>query len=360
MDRGTENGTSMDETGDPFDGWEPLTLGDYFRLLWPAKWWILVVAVACGAAALAVTSRMPNRYRATAVLKPDAPEQGRSSGILGSLAGFGVNLGGPTRVEDLEVLFRSKDLTVRVFSKYTLWAAVYPDTYDAKTGLLRPGWLDRLDRLWADAPEGPKAPGKWDAIRAAEASLTVSSDRRTGVISVSFDARAPRNAARVVEYFLEEAKSRLQEEALGRANRNKNFLAAQIDRTLDPIIRERLFALHGQEVEKEMLAKNREQFGFTLIDTPEVPDRKHSPQRLVASAVSAAMGVLLTCLWVLVRRSVTATPRRERENGRSDPSSPVPASAVEPPREATTPKREDLSGTTEEAAEAHQPAETNG
>ncbi|MBI5016167.1 MAG: hypothetical protein HZB55_11875 [Deltaproteobacteria bacterium] len=310
MGRRVGNDPMMKETGISADGWEPLTLGDYLRLLWPAKWWILVVGLLCFGAAFAVTSRMPNRYRATAVLKPDVPEQGKGSGILGNLAGFGVTLGGPTRVEDLEVLFRSKDLTVRVFSKYTLWAAVFPDRYDAKTGTLRPDWLDQL---WVDASEGPKPPGKWDAIRAAEASLAVSSDRRTGIISVSFDARAPGNAARVVEYFLEEAKSRLQEEALGRANRNKNFLAAQIDRTLDPIIRERLYTLYGQEVEKEMLAKNREQFGFTLIDTPEVPDRKHSPRRLLTSAISAATGVLFTCLWVLVRRSITAT--RSRDDG---------------------------------------------
>ncbi|MBI5015045.1 MAG: hypothetical protein HZB55_06085 [Deltaproteobacteria bacterium] len=292
----------MRETREWVEGWEPLTLGDYFHLLWPAKGWILVIGLVCGAAAFAVTSQMPNRYRATAVLKPDVPEQGKGSGILGGLAGFGLTIGGPTRVEDLEVLFRSKDLTVRVFSKHSLWPAVYPDRYDGKTGLLEPDWLDRLR---ADEAGAARPPGTWDAIRAADACLAVTSDRRTGVVSVSFDARAPGDAARVVGYFLDEAKNRLQEETLGRANHNKNFLAAQIDRTLDPIIRERLYALYGQEVEKEMMAKNREQFGFVLIDTPEVPDRKHSPWRLLLSALAAATGALLTCLWVLVRRSVT-------------------------------------------------------
>ena len=48
---------------------------------------------------------------------------------------------------------------------------------------------------------------------------------------------------------------------------------------VDPLTRDRLYTLYGQEVEREMLAKNREQFGFRVVDAPRVPDRKFKPQR---------------------------------------------------------------------------------
>jgi len=291
------------EVGDgaPEEMWggsEPLTLADYFRLLWPAKWGILLVAFACGFVALCVTLAIPNRYRATAVVKPEVADQGRAAGVLGTLANFGIQVGGPTKVEDLEVLFRSRDLAARVFQKHDLWAAVYPGRYDAASGTLAVGWLDRV----LGKGQGARPPDKWDAIRAAVDFLSVATDRRTGVITISFDARDPEDTARTVGYFLEEGKSRLQEEALNRANHNKGFLSEQIEKAIDPMIRERLYDLFVQEVEREVLARNREQFGFTIIDSPEAPDRKHSPQRLVIASVSLVTGGLAACLWVLVRR----------------------------------------------------------
>lgn len=55
---------------------------------------------------------------------------------------------------------------------------------------------------------------------------------------------------------------------------NKKFIEEQIGKTVDALNRDRLHSLLGQEVEREMMAWNREQFGFRVIDVPRVPDRK--------------------------------------------------------------------------------------
>jgi len=93
-----------------------------------------------------------------------------------------------------------------------------------------------------------------------------------------------------VKYYLDEGKSRLQEEALDRAVKNKKFIEEQIGKTVDALTRDRLYSLYGQEVEREMMARNREQFGFKVIDAPRVPDRKFKP------------GEALTRLWLLFCR----------------------------------------------------------
>ena len=79
----------------------------------------------------------------------------------------------------------------------------------------------------------------------------------------------------IVQCYLQEGKDRLQEEALDRAVKNKRFLEEQIGKTLDALTRDRLYALHGKEVEPEMMARNRTQFGFRVIDAPRV--RRQSP-----------------------------------------------------------------------------------
>ena len=53
---------------------------------------------------------------------------------------------------------------------------------------------------------------------------------------------------------------------------NKKFIEEQIGKTVDALNRDRLYSLLGQEVEREMMARNREQFGFRVIDSPRVPD----------------------------------------------------------------------------------------
>jgi len=216
----------------------------------------------------------PDIYRATAVITPSIDEK-KQNPAFGALASFGVTIGGPSSVEDLETLFKSNDLTVRVFRKYNLWPIILADKFDPATGKVKPGWTDRL---FGDE-KGPKLPGDWDAIRAAKDRLNVSVNRKAGTVAVSFESLSPEGSANIVKYFLEEGKNRFQEEALDRAIRNKKFIEEQIGKTVDALNRDRLYSLLGQEVEREMMARNREQFGFRVIDSPRVPDRKSKPIR---------------------------------------------------------------------------------
>ncbi|HZW37033.1 MAG TPA: Wzz/FepE/Etk N-terminal domain-containing protein [Candidatus Deferrimicrobiaceae bacterium] len=262
-------------------------LAAFERVWWKAALFSIVV----GLVALAVTFQLHDRYSSAAVVTP-ASEEGKPSGALGALTSLGIIVGSPSKVEDLETLFRSNDLTARVFRKYDLWPIVLPDRYDSGTGKLKPTLGDRLFR----GAKGPKAPGDWDAMRVAEDSLAVSVNKKAGTVYLSFEAPSAEAAAKIVGYYLEEGKSRLQEEALERAIRNKKFIQGQIVATSDPVTRERLYTLYGQEVEREMLARNREQYGFKLIDRPWVPERKASPQRAKIALLAAVLAFAVSAV----------------------------------------------------------------
>ena len=62
-----------------------------------------------------------------------------------------------------------------------------------------------------------------------------------------------------------------------RATKNKKFIEEQIGKTVDALTRDRLYSLYGQEVEREMMARNREQFGFRVIDFPASRTGKPAP-----------------------------------------------------------------------------------
>jgi uncharacterized protein involved in exopolysaccharide biosynthesis len=268
-----------------------------FQKIW---WKVLLLSLAVGIITLVITMLMTKTYRASALITP-ASEDGKQSVALGALASFGITFGGPTKVEDLETLFKSNDLTTRVFDKHDVWSIVLADYYDQKTGKMKVSWKDRL----IGAEKESRPPGKWDAIRAAEDRLQVTVNKKSGTLLISFDTPSPEGSAKIVRYYLEQGKIRLQEEALERASRNKRFLEVQLSKTIDPIIRDRLYTLYSQEVEREMLALNREQYGFKIVDAPLTPDRKAKPKirlsALIATAASSLIWTVVLGLWMKKR-----------------------------------------------------------
>ena len=273
-----------------------INLGEYIAILRKNGWKIVLFSLAVGFVTLLVMFLFPNIYQASAVIAPPVQDK-RENPAFGMLATFGVNVGGASKVEDLESLFKSNDLTVRVFRKFNLWAAVLPDRFDPTTGKMKFGWIDRLFR----GEKGPRTPGEWDAIRAAKTRLKVFVNRRAGTLSISFESPSKDVSGDIVRYYLDEGKSRLQEEALERAVRNKKFIEDQIGKTVDALTRDRLYALYSQEVEQEMMARNREQFGFRVIDSPRVPDRKSRPSRLMATLLTTLCAIFIGCLVFIVQ-----------------------------------------------------------
>src|SRR4030065_1912874 len=108
--------------------------GKYLSILRHHLWQIIGLSLAVGIVTLLLLFLKPNLYKAIAVITP-AGDEGKQNPTLGALASFGVVVGGPTKVEDIEALFKSNDLTVRVFRKYNLWPIVAPDRFDAKPGI---------------------------------------------------------------------------------------------------------------------------------------------------------------------------------------------------------------------------------
>ncbi|MBF8259962.1 MAG: hypothetical protein HW377_2336, partial [Actinobacteria bacterium] len=225
----------------------PVDIGDYLAILRKMWWKALLLSLAVGAVTAVVVLRIPDAYTSTTIITP-AGDEGKQNPALGSLA-------------SLDTLFRSNDLTVRVFGKHDLWSVILGDRYDAATKRMKSSWIRRL----LGGEKEPKQPGDWDAIRVVKDRMKLSVNKRAGTLSMSIESPSAEGSAAILKYYLEEGKSRLQEEAFERAARNKKFIEEQIGRTVDALTRDRLYSLYGQEVEREMLARNRNQFGFRVI-----------------------------------------------------------------------------------------------
>jgi uncharacterized protein involved in exopolysaccharide biosynthesis len=273
-------------------------LRDHFFVIRNDWWKIAGFSMALGIVTFLLLLMTEDVYQASASIAPSVDEKTQNP-VLGSLVSFGVNVGGKSKIEDLEALFRSKDLTVRVFRKYDVWPYLLPDEYDQQTKTIKPVWW----RFLFGEKREPRKPSDWDAIRIVKKRLKVMVNRKLGTLTLTFECPSPTGAAAIVGYYLEEAKSRLQEEAFDRASTNKRFIGDQISKTVDALTRERLYSLYGQEIEKEMLARNRQQFAFTLVDSPMIPDKKIWPHRVRIAFQVTIVSLLVVCLIFIYRES---------------------------------------------------------
>jgi uncharacterized protein involved in exopolysaccharide biosynthesis len=282
---------------------DEIDLGVYFDVLRRQWWKICGISLAVGLVTLFYLFTKPNLYKSTAVIMP-AVDEGKQNPALGALVSMGISVGGPSKIEDLEVLFKSNDLTARVFNRHNHWSVLLGNKYDPATGMLRPSPFP----LEGFKGKAPKPPGDWDAVRAASKALVVTTNRKSGSLTLSFESTSAQESAAILKDYLDEAKNRMQEEALGRATENKKFILEQIGKTVDALNRDRLYSLLGQEVEREMMARNREQFGFRVIDSPRAPDRKSRPNR-----VGTALTVMF--LSIPIHYLLFAALSRRRQSG---------------------------------------------
>ncbi len=281
-----------------------ISFDEYFDVLKPVMWKIVLLSLAVGIVTLVWMFLKPDLYKASAIIVP-AVEEEKESLPLGVISSFGISVGGPSKVEDLETLFKSKELTVRVFHKYDLWPIVLQDRFDPKTGKMKAGWMKQAFGLGRD----PEPPSDWDAIRVAENSLNVYVQRKSGTLTISFESPVAEESAKIVQGYLDEAKNRLQERALERARRNKKFIEEQLRITVDVLTHDRLYSLYGKEMEREMMARNREQFGFVIIDPPRVPDRKSGPHRAFTAVAATTLSFpVWSCFFIYRGRRRENTP----------------------------------------------------
>lgn len=272
----------------------PVDLREMVRTIWARKWTVLGITALTGAVTLGLGLLQKNVYQASAVLKPvEERESGGMNQIGGVLSGFGVDFGGPSDIQSLAVLFRSQELAVRVFGSDNLFLAVYPTWKKEQDG----GLLPKNPFEGAKRGDGPS---EWDYIRAAQKHLTVQPEIKKKVITVSFDSTSPPLAAKVVRSFMDEAKNLMQEQALSRAVKNIAFLENTIRNTHDAMAKDSLFSLYNREIEKEMLARNKEHFGFVVVDPPRVPDRKVGPHRFRRAVFASFAVFFLTLFYFLL------------------------------------------------------------
>lgn len=264
------------------------------------KFAIVASAVVAGAIAYAASYLMTPAYRAEIVVSP-LNDSGNSDlmvalggqlGGLGALAGLG--LGGDSGRNERLATLSSRDLAVRFIDAEQL----VPEFCVARVIKCAPG---------TDTEEVATRSGDREANDARKLFqrrvLSVSEDKRTGLVRVTMTWRDREQAARWASRYVDLANRELLARSTAESDRRIEFLrtAAAAAETIE--LRQAIYKLMESELKSRMVASSRVDYAFKVIDPALVPDARDRvrPKRALLAVLGAGLGTLSLLMTLMIR-----------------------------------------------------------
>jgi len=143
-----------------------------------------------------------------------------------------------------------------------------------------------------------KQPTMWDAYRSLNGMITISTDKKSGLTTISMEREDPKQAASLLNLLVETFNSHLKEQAIREAEANIAYMTRQIEGTPLLEMRQTLYTVIAEQTKQIMLAKAQPYFAFKIIDPPEVPDKKFKPKRSIMVILSILVAGFVSVFFV--------------------------------------------------------------
>ena len=305
-----ENNTADQPLLNQYD--DEIDLRELFAVLWAGKIKIIVITAVFAVASVIYALSVPNQYKATALLAPAQSDGGGLSGALGQLGGLaslaGVSLGGGESGEAqiaqevmkswsyIEGFIADNNIAVEVYaaegwSKGSNELQIDDDLYDTETKT----WSVENDTTGEVGP-----PSSWKLFESFSERLTVSEDKKSGLVSVSIEYYSPQIAKQWVDLYVQSVNRFMQQRQVDKVTRNINYLQEQIEKTSIAQMQEVFYTIIEEQTKNKMLAEASPEYAFVAVGPSMVPELKSQPKRALICILGTLLGGMLSVLMVLI------------------------------------------------------------
>lgn len=296
----------------PYDG--EIDLRELIRTLWAGKWLVGGIAFVATIIAVIVALILPNIYRAEALLAPN--DQDAAGGLsalaaqyggLASLAGISLGGGGSADKTVLGVeTLKSRKFISEFVERHDIWIPlIAANGWDAKAGNLEidDDVYDENAAKWVRDAKPPRTiiPSAQEAYEIFSDSLSVSQDKKTGLVTVAIEHYSPQVAKQWVDWLVEDLNSTIMRQDVVEAEQAIEYLNKQINSTSLSDLQAVFFALIEEQTKTVMLARVSPEYMLRTIDPAVAPELKAKPNRAVISLLGSVLGGLVGVFVVLAR-----------------------------------------------------------
>lgn len=290
---------AMDDTTRATIDSEELRLRELIAVLWRGRRLIAWVTLGFIATAAVAAFVVPKTYDASVTISAVS----RNDGLLnsgGSMGSLGSELGGIAAIAGLSVGVDSRKWE----SLSVLESAALTEQYIQQNNLLpelfHRQW-DAAHRRWKAESPGD-VPTLWKANRLFKNTVrTVSTDAKTGIITLKISWRDPVLAANWANGLVAMTNDYLRNQAIEEDEKNIAFLQAQAGKSNELNLKQAIYEVLAAEYKREMFARGTHEFAFKVLDPAEVPEKAASPKKTLWVLIGAFCGLVVSSLIVLIR-----------------------------------------------------------
>lgn len=299
--------TSLDLSDDEID------LNELISVIWKAKILILLVTTLFAVASIIYAVNQPNIYMSEVLLAPSEQQSASGLGGLGgqfgglaSLAGISLGSGGNSKNQMALEVLKSRQFTKDFIQKHD----ILPELMAAESWSMQNNKLiydeelfNSQNREWLRevSPPSTPQPSMQESIKAFKKVLNVSTDKETGMVTISVEHVSPFIAQQWVSWLVEDINLTMKEREVAEARRSTEFLYEQLEQTEIADIREVLYKLIEEQMKTIMFAKVRDEYVFKTIDAAIVPEEKLKPKRALIVILGTLFGSMICTAFVLIR-----------------------------------------------------------
>jgi len=264
---------------------------------WRAKWVVIGITALCAILGGASGFFLTKQYRAEVLISAvtDSPTGAgvgalvSQYGELASLAGVSLSgHGGNNKDESIAVL-QSELITEAYIRANNLLPVLFAASWNADS------------KTWK-SNDPKKIPTLWMGNQAFKKIREVKQDRQSGLVTLRITWRDPVTAAKWANDLVRETNQFLRDKAIRESERNIAYLNEEAAKTTVVEARQAMYSILKEEVNKEMIAKGRDEYALKVLDPARIPERSSTPSTLFLTALGFAAGLVLSALYVFSTR----------------------------------------------------------
>jgi uncharacterized protein involved in exopolysaccharide biosynthesis/Mrp family chromosome partitioning ATPase len=196
---------------------DEITLRDYWRILVLRRLFILGSVCLTTLVTAAFMFLLPNVYQSKATLLPLGKTVGGVRGMLGELGGVLPlgSLGQEGPAERIQAILHSRTLAEDVIQELNLLPRLFAKQWDA------------IQQRWQTS----KPPTMHDAVRELASLVTITTERKTNVVTIAVEQTDAALAATIANQYIEALQRTLNDKAFSLAKKNRLFTESQVQKT---------------------------------------------------------------------------------------------------------------------------------